>query len=345
LYGGTERVVSYLTEELVRMGHDVTLFASGDSVTTAKLVAPCRRALRLIDPKYDALSEHLVELELLAEQAESFDVVHYHLESLHFPLAERLGVPQLTTLHGRLDRPELHVLFRQFDQVPLVSISHAQRAPIPWANWQRTVHHGLPQTLHTPRERQRDYLAFLGRVSPEKGLDKAIEIARRVGLPLKIGAKIDPRDEAFFEHELVPLIDGKEIEWLGEIGGEAKDAFLGEARALLFPIDWPEPFGLVMIEAMACGTPVIGYPRGAVPEIIEDGLTGCIVHDVDSAVAAVPRALALDRKLIRSRFEERFSAQRMAGDYLRAYERLLRQQDYVGERLTVSSAVHFEAPE
>jgi glycosyltransferase involved in cell wall biosynthesis len=345
LYGGTERVVSYLTEELVRLGHDVTLFASGDSVTGARLIAPCPRALRLIDDKYDALAEHLVELQLLAAELQDFDVVHYHLDYLHFPLCGQLDVAQVTTLHGRLDRADLRTLFRQFDRVPLVSISHAQRFPIPWANWVRTVHHGLPATLHTVRPTQGDYLAFLGRVSPEKGLHRAIEIARLVGLPLKIAAKIDPRDVPFFEQHIVPLLKAPQFEWLGEIGGEAKDEFLGSAKALLFPIDWPEPFGLVMIEAMACGTPVIAYPRGAVPEIIEDGLTGFIVSDVESAVEAVPRALELDRAAIRGRFEERFSATRMARDYVRVYERVRLQHDYLGERITASPAMHHDAPD
>jgi glycosyltransferase involved in cell wall biosynthesis len=345
LYGGTERVVSYLTEELVRMGHDVTLFASADSVTSAKLVSPCGRALRLIDPKYDALSEHLVEMQLVAEQAETFDVVHYHLDYIHFPLSQQLDVAQVTTLHGRLDRPDLRCLFRQFDRVPLVSISNSQRQPVPWMNWQRTVHHGLPESLHTFREKPGDYLAFLGRVSPEKGLHRAIEIARRVGMKLRIAAKIDPRDEQFFEQQIIPLLKDPQFEWLGEIGGEAKDAFLGEAKALLFPIDWPEPFGLVMIEAMACGTPVIAYPCGSVPEIIDEGITGYLAHDIESAAEAVPRALALDRRAIRGHFEERFSARRMARDYVRVYERVRRHHDFLGERVTVSSAVHLEAPE
>jgi glycosyltransferase involved in cell wall biosynthesis len=325
LYGGTERVVSYLTEELVRQGHDVTLFASGDSVTRAKLVAPCPRALRLDEESVDQIAPHILMLEQVYRVPGRFDIIHFHCDYLHFPLSRRQNCPHVTTLHGRLDIPELPALYREYAEVPVVSISDAQRAPLPWCNWRGTVYHGLPEDLHTLRERPGDYLAFLGRISPEKGLDQAIEIAKRVGMKLKVAAKVAQPDRAYFQHEIRPLLQEASslVEFVGEIGGKDKDEFLGNAHALLFPINWPEPFGLVMIEAMACGTPVIAYARGSVPEVMDDGVTGFVVRGLDEAVAAVRRVASLSRRRCRQVFERRFSAARMAGDYLKVYRRLL----------------------
>lgn len=322
-YGGTERVVSYLTEELVAQGHDVTLFASGDSVTKARLVAPCRRSLRLDKNCIDQLSHHLLMLEMVAQRAREFDIIHYHVDYLHFPLSRRLGRPQVTTLHGRLDIPDLVPLYREFRDMPVVSISNAQREPLPFANWQGTVYHGLPLDLYTFRPEPGRYLAFLGRISPEKRLDRAIRIALRTGLELKIAAKVDRVDKEYFESVIKPLLKEPGIEYLGEIGEGEKDEFLGNALALLFPIDWPEPFGLVMIEALACGTPVIAYRRGSVPEVLEDGVTGFIVHGFEDAVRAVEEVHKIDRARCRAVFEERFSARRMAQDYLAIYQNLL----------------------
>jgi glycosyltransferase involved in cell wall biosynthesis len=322
-YGGTERVVSYLTEELVAQGHDVTLFASGDSVTKARLVAPCRRSLRLDKNCIDQLSHHLLMLEMVAQRAREFDIIHYHVDYLHFPLSRRLGRPQVTTLHGRLDIPDLVPLYREFRDMPVVSISNAQREPLPFANWQGTVYHGLPLDLYTFRPEPGRYLAFLGRISPEKRLDRAIRIALRTGLELKIAAKVDRVDKEYFESVIKPLLKEPGIEYLGEIGEGEKDEFLGNALALLFPIDWPEPFGLVMIEALACGTPVIAYRRGSVPEVLEDGVTGFIVHGFEDAVRAVEEVHKIERARCRAVFEERFSARRMAQDYLAIYQNLL----------------------
>jgi glycosyltransferase involved in cell wall biosynthesis len=325
-YGGTERVVSYLTEELVRQGHDVTLFASGDSVTKARLVAPCQRSLRLDRNCVDRQAHHALMLEMVAKEAESFDLIHYHIDYLHFSLSRRLGVPHLTTLHGRLDLPDLVNLYREFDDMPLVSISNAQREPLKWANWQATIHHGLPPDLYTFRERPGKYLAFLGRISPEKRVDRAIEIARRLAMPLKIAAKVDAVDRAYFEERIQPMLNGPYTEFVGEIGEGQKDEFLGNAYALLFPVDWPEPFGLVMIEAIACGTPVIAYRNGSIPEVIQDGVTGFVVTDLDDAVKAAERVARLDRRRCRQVFEERFTAARMARDYVSVYERLTAQR-------------------
>jgi glycosyltransferase involved in cell wall biosynthesis len=324
LYGGTERDVSWLTEELVREGHDVTLFASGDSLTSAKLVAPVARALRLDPDCQDQLALHLIMLEEVFRRQGDFDVVHFHCDYLHFPFSRRQRQPHVTTLHGRLDVPGLSRVYREYGGEPVVSISDAQRRPLPWLNWQGTVYHGLPRDLHTPRDGSGKYLAFLGRVSPEKRADWAIEIARRAGMPLKIAAKVDRADRDYFKEQIEPLLKQSEplVEFVGEIGGAAKDEFLGNAAALLFPIDWPEPFGLVMIEAMACGTPVIAFPRGSVPEVIDEGVTGFVVPDVGAAVRAVGRIGELDRRRCRQVFEERFSAERMARDYLAAYRRL-----------------------
>jgi glycosyltransferase involved in cell wall biosynthesis len=325
LYGGTERVVSFLTEELVRCGHDVTLFASGDSVTAARLIPACEAALRLDPNGVDRLAPHIAMLEAVAREAHRFDVIHYHIDYLHYPLSRRLGVPHVTTLHGRLDLPELRRVYDEFRDVPVVSISDAQRGPLPQANWLATVYHGLPFGLSTDRDGAGDYLAFLGRISPEKRVDRAIEIAKRVGMKLRIAAKVDAADAEYFRTTIAPLLDDPGIEFLGEIGETEKPRFLGNARALLFPIDWPEPFGLVMIEAMARGTPVVAWDRGSVPEVLDDGVTGFVVDSMDAAVAAVEKVGPLDRRRIREVFETRFSSARMAADYLAVYERLVRR--------------------
>jgi glycosyltransferase involved in cell wall biosynthesis len=322
-YGGTERVVSYLTDELVRLGHDVTLYASGDSVTNARLVAVSPRSLRLDRNCVDQLAHHIRMLELVGKDAAKYDLIHYHVDYLHFPLSRRLGLPHVTTLHGRLDLPELRPLYREFRDVPVVSISDAQRQPLPWANWQATVYHGLPADLYQFHERPGRYLAFLGRISPEKRVDRAIEIARRIGMPLKIAAKIDAVDREYFESTIEPLLGAPCVEYVGEVGERDKNDLLGNAYALLFPIDWPEPFGLVMIEALACGTPVIAYRRGSVPEIIEDGVTGFVVRDSDAALQVASRIARLDRRRCRAVFEERFVAGRMARDYVSVYDRLV----------------------
>jgi len=323
LYGGTERVVSWLTEELVRLGHDVTLFSSGDSLTTARLVPACKRALRLDPGCVDQLAHHIVMLDLVFSEKDNFDLFHFHTDYLHFPLSRRARIPHVTTLHGRLDYPDLVPLYRHFHDLPLVSISDAQRKPLPWANWQGTVHHGLPRDYFSLGAGG-EYLAFLGRTSPEKGLDQAIEIAKRTGMPLKIAAKIDKIDVPYYERVIKPLLDHPLVEFIGEIGYPDKNEFLGNAAALLFPIDWNEPFGLVMIEAMACGTPVIAYPLGSVPEIVRDGVTGFIVPDLENAVRAVKRIKEIDRGECRQHFERHFGAERMARDYLDIYRRLAR---------------------
>jgi glycosyltransferase involved in cell wall biosynthesis len=291
-YGGTERVVSYLTEELVRQGHQVTLFASGDSATSAELVAPRRRALRLDGSCVDPLACHLVLLEQVVALAANFDLIHFHIDYLHFPLSTRAGYPHLTTLHWRLDIPELPALYRLYPDVPVVSISDAQRRPLPWLNWQGTVYHGLPEDLYSCRRRHGDYLAFLGRISPQKRVDRAIEVARRTGMKLRMAAKIDKAEQDYFHEEVEPLFRHPLVEYVGEVGGRAKEEFLGNAYALLFPIDWPEPFGLVMIEAMACGTPVIAWRRGSVPEVMQDGVTGFVVESIEEAVEAVGHVAA-----------------------------------------------------
>jgi len=322
LYGGTERVVSYLTEELVRLGHDVTLFASGDSTTRGRLVAPVSHALRLDRTCVDQLSHHIRLLECVFAEAVSFDVVHFHIDYLHFPLSRRHPIRHLTTLHGRLDLPDLAPLYDEYSEMPVVSISNAQRVPLPRANWLSTVYHGLPEHLYQPRRKAGDYLAFVGRISPEKRVDRAIAIARAAGMPLKIAAKVDDSDRKYYDAEIAPLLNGPGVEFIGEIGDTEKGAFLGGAAALLFPVDWPEPFGLVMIEAMACGTPVVAFGCGSVPEIIDAGVTGFIVNDIDSAVAAVQQVVSLDRRRVRQTFERRFSVKRMARDYLAIYEDL-----------------------
>jgi glycosyltransferase involved in cell wall biosynthesis len=324
-YGGTERVVSYLTEELVHQGHEVTLFASGDSETSADLVAACPRSLRTDPGCRDYLAYHILLLEQVFEQATRFDILHFHCDYLHFPFSWRSRYAHVTTLHGRLDLPELQPVYRRFPGVPLISISDAQRAPLPFVNWQATVYHGLPPDLHTSCDKPGKYLAFLGRVSPEKGVDRAIHIAQRLGMPLKIAAKVDANDRDYYEAEIRPLLRaaGPLVEFVGEVGRQDKNEFLAHAYALLFPIDWPEPFGLVMIEALACGTPVIAFRNGSVPEIMDDGVTGFVVQDVDEAVRAVGRVANLSRRRCRQVFEQRFSAARMAQDYLAVYEQIL----------------------
>ena len=322
-YGGTERVVSYLTEELVRQGHEVTLFASGDSETKARLVAACRRSLRLDKHCIDQLAHHIVMLERVFQQAPEFDIVHFHVDYLHFSMSRRQQITHVTTLHGRLDVPDLFPLYQEFRDMPVISISNVQREPLPWANWQATVYHGLLADLYQFRAQPGSYLAFLGRISPEKRVDRAIEIAKRVQIPLKIAAKIDCVDKKYFKSVIEPLLCDSLVEVVGEISDREKDEFLGNAYALLTPIDWPEPFGLVMIEAMACGTPVIAYSGGAVPEIIEEGHTGFIVEELEGAVEAARRIPELSRKRCREVFEQRFTATRMANDYVRAYERLI----------------------
>jgi glycosyltransferase involved in cell wall biosynthesis len=324
MYGGTERVVSYLTEELVRQGHDVTLFASGDSITQARLVACSERSLRLDGCVIDPLAHHFVLLEQVFARADEFDILHFHIDYLHYPISRRQASQRhVTTLHGLLDMPDLQPLYKTFSTIPLVSISNAQRRPLPSANWQGTVYHGLPSELYNLSENAGDYLVFLGRVAVEKRLDRAIEIAQRTGMPLKVAAKIDHADREHFDKTIKPMLDDPLVEWIGEVSEDGKQDLLANAYALLFPIDWPEPFGLVLIEAMACGTPAIAYRCGSVPELVEEGLTGFIVDDLDGAVEAVAKAQNVDRRLCRQRFEERFSATRMAHDYLEVYERIL----------------------
>jgi glycosyltransferase involved in cell wall biosynthesis len=322
LYGGTERVVHWLVEELVALGHDVTLFASGDSETSAKLQSFWPRALRLDGSIRDPNALHMTMLEQVRRQAADFDFLHFHLDYYPFSLFGRQSTPFLTTMHGRLDLPELQTVFDTFSDAPVVSISNAQRRPLPQARWVKTIHHGLPEKLLTPMPVKPSYLAFLGRISPEKRVDRAIRIAQHCGLPLKVAAKIDRADRDYYEDEIRSMMAAPNIEYVGEIGDKDKSAFLSGAIALLVPIDWPEPFGLVMIEAMACGTPVIAYNRGSVPEVIEDGVTGFIVEDEAGAMGAVDRLAHLSRTAIRRRFEERFTARRMALDYLSVYRGL-----------------------
>ena len=326
LYGGTERVVAFLTDELVRQGHAVTLFASGDSTTTAKLVPVCPRALRFGGTGRDDLAPHLLMLEQVAKRAHEFDVIHFHLAQLHFPVVRRLAAPHVTTLHGRLDIPELEPLYREFMDVPVVSISNAQRSPLPDAGWVGTVYHGLPLGLLKFHRRHHGYLAFLGRISPEKGIDRAIAIATACGIPLRVAAKVDRADRDYYEQHIRQLLDTPLVEFVGEIDDRQKSAFLGGAVALLFPIDWPEPFGLVMIEALACGVPVVAFRAGSVPEVIDHGVTGFVVDSVEEAVEATGRVHLLDRGRCRMMFERRFAAPRMAAAYLRIYERLVRSR-------------------
>jgi glycosyltransferase involved in cell wall biosynthesis len=337
LYGGTERVVSWLTEELVAQGHDVTLFASGDSQTSAKLVPCAPEGLRLRGIR-DFTATHLVMLDQVRRRADEFDVIHFHVDVLPFPVFRDLSHKCAVTLHGRLDLPDFRPIYEAFPSMPLISISNAQRAPMPpHTNWLATVLHGLDPDAYPFCESGGDYLAFLGRISPEKRLDRAIEIAKRAGMPLRIAAKVDPVDEAYFKTTIAPLLDDPSIEFLGEVGDGDKLAFLGNARALLFPIDWPEPFGLVMIEAMAVGTPVIAWRNGSVPEVISDGLSGAIIDSIDDAVSAVSTFGGSSRKAIRRWFEARFTARRMAEDYLAAYNALLSARRPTGPRLIATN--------
>jgi glycosyltransferase involved in cell wall biosynthesis len=322
-YGGTERVVSYLTEELVRQGHEVTLYATGDSVTEARLVGIRDWALRGDETSFDQMIPHVLELERVFQELDRFDIVHFHIDYLHFPLSRRMGEPHITTLHGRLDLPDYQPLYREFREMPLVSISDSQRGPLPFANWAGTVYHGLPRELYRFHGEPGKYLAFLGRFSPEKQPDQAIEIARQLGMPLKLAAKVDDLNQNYFDTVVKPLLDDDPlVHYVGEIGDRRKGDFLGNAYAFLFPIDWPEPFGLVMIEAMACGTPVIAYRRGSVPEVIEDGVTGFVVDSLEEAVEAGRKVATIDRRDVRRAFEERFTCERMAADYLKVYERI-----------------------
>jgi glycosyltransferase involved in cell wall biosynthesis len=323
LYGGTERVVSYITEELVRQGHEVTLFASGDSQTNAHLKPACPHALRL----HTGLLNRDAPMILMQEQAlgtdaDQFDIIHSHLDFLSFPMSRRCPTPVLTTLHGRLDLPELVPIFKEYTDMQLVSISNAQRLPLPHANWQATVYHGLPD-LYPFHPHSGSYLAYLGRICPEKRPDHAIEIAKRVGIPLRIAAKVDPVDREYFETQIVPLLDHPLIEFVGEIGDAEKADFLGDAAAVLCTYDWPEPFGIVLIEALACGTPVFAYRRGSIPEIVEDGVTGFICESLEDMVAKIDRLPLIHRQRCRQSFESRFTVERMVRDYLAVYERMV----------------------
>lgn len=322
LYGGTERVVSFLTEELVRRGHEVTLFASGDSVTEAELFPVVDQALRLKQDCVDPLAPHIVEIQEVIDRAREFDILHFHIDYLHFPFTKNLATPHVTTLHGRLDIPELQFVYNKFQQ-PLISISNDQRKPIPGANFVGTVYHGLPSNLFHLGNGSGNYLAFLGRISPEKGLDKAIEWAKASGMKLKVAAKIDKADQSYFDSHIKHLLNDPLIEFIGEINEQQKQEFLGNAAALVFPIDWNEPFGIVMIEAMACGTPVIAHSRGSVPEVIEPGRSGFLVSSVEEAVKVIQGIPNHDRRKVREAFEERFTAARMAADYLEIYKRLI----------------------
>jgi glycosyltransferase involved in cell wall biosynthesis len=330
LYGGTERVVAYLTDELVRLGHDVTLFASGDSHTQAKLVAVRPEALRLSGSAGGDTAAHSLLMETVAQQAAEFDLIHFHLSDLHLPVARRLDTATVTTMHGRLDIAELKPLFDEFAEAPLVSISDAQRMPLPAACWAGTVYHGLPPDAFRFQPAPDDYFVFIGRISPEKRVDRAIAIAEACGLPIRIAAKIDPADRAYFDRQIAPLFSRPLVTFVGEIDDACKAAFIGGARALLFPIDWPEPFGLVMVEALACGVPVIAFRAGSVPEIIDHGVTGFVVDSIEEAVEAARRIDSIDRATCRAVFERRFGVTRMAGDYLRIYHQQIARTGRTG---------------
>jgi glycosyltransferase involved in cell wall biosynthesis len=326
LYGGTERVVAWLIDELVELGHDVTLFASGNSQTRARLEAIWPYAFRLGRPRTDPVAVQAVLLETMAKRAREFDVVHCHIDWLHLPLLTRSGVPFLSTFHGRLDIAGLPDVVRHFPDAPFVSISHNQRLPLPGANWLGTVYHGLPSGSLRPRFERGSYLAFLGRLTKEKGPEEAIRISRDAGVPLRIAAKVPKGERGYFKEQLEPKIDGRDVQLTGEVNDRTKEQFLAEAAALLFPIDWPEPFGLVMIEAMACGTPVIAYRHGSVPEVIDEGVTGFVVDSEEEAVRAVRRLGEIDRRQVRACFERRFAARRMASEYVALYEDLVRRR-------------------
>jgi glycosyltransferase involved in cell wall biosynthesis len=342
LYGGTERVVAWLVDELIEVGHEVTLFASGDSMTGAQLNAVCPRALRLGRPRTDPMAVQAALIEEVACKANNFDVIHAHIDWLHLPLLSRLGVPFLTTCHGRLDLPLFPDVIRRFPKAPFVSISENQRIPLPEANWIGTIYHGLPQGLFRPSFEPGSYLAFLGRLTAEKGPEPAMRIARAVGMPLQIAAKVPRGEAAYFRERIEPQVDGKQVRLIGEVNDHAKQRFLAGAAALLFPIDWPEPFGLVMIEAMACGTPVIAFRSGSVPEVVDHGITGFVVSDEEEAIQAIKRIGELDRRRIRAQFERRFTSQRMAEEYLKQYAILapglnnVKRQEPVGVDLTRS---------
>ncbi len=338
-YGGTERIVSYLTEELIALGHDVTLFASGDSRSKARLIAPCNQALRLDPARPEPLAYQIIQLNQVAKLAGEFDVIHFHMDYLHFPLFSMAHGKTLTTMHGRLDLPHLPAVFAEFPLMPLVSISESQRQPLPLANWRATVYHGLPKDLYEPGGHDGGYLAFLGRICPEKRVDRAIEIARITGTPLRIAAKVDPVDREYFENRIRPLLSDPLIEFVGEIGENEKSEFLGQALALLFPIDWPEPFGLAMIEAMATGTPVIAFRKGSVPEVVDEGVTGFVIDTVEEAGRVVERARSLNPRDVRARFERRFSVERMARDYVGVYETMLRANYTVSHRKLASPKI------
>jgi glycosyltransferase involved in cell wall biosynthesis len=322
-YGGTERVISYLTEELIRQGHDVTLFATGDSITQAKLVSVVGHAMRPEVARQPWLAYHTMQMDLVCRHSTEFDLIHFHTDYLHFPITRRLKVAHITTLHGRLDLPELAPLYKYFNDIPLISISDDQRAPLPWANWRGTVHHGLPPLCSEIRTGPGNYFAFVGRISPEKRVDRAIDIAMQCGVPLYIGAKIDVADEPYFKACIEPLLKSRLITFLGEINDEEKSNLLSKAKALLFPIDWPEPFGLVMIESLSCGTPVIAYRHGSVPEIMEDGVTGFIVNSQAEAIRAARDIDLIDRVACRKAFDERFTVKAMTNNYVQIYRRLL----------------------
>ncbi len=334
-YGATERVVHYLTEALVALGHHVTLFATADSTTSAELVPICERGLWRDGRVWDTLTHHVREVEAVIQRAACFDVVHFHIDPLYFPSARRLPCAHLTTMHGRLLPADHGPLLRQFSEAPLVSISDSQRRPIPWANWQATIHHGLPPDAFSLNENHEDYLLFIGRMMPEKRPDLAIEIARRAGLRLKMAAKIHPGEKAYFDNEVAPLIEANRevVDYVGEVSGAARIELMSKARALLFPVQWPEPFGMVMIEAMACGTPTIAFRNGAVPEVLEEGVTGYMVEGVDAAVEAVARLDEIDRRQCRLAFDARFTDARMARDYIDVYQALLTREDKRDERV------------
>lgn len=338
LYGGTERVVSYLTEELVAQGHDVTLFASGDSITAAKLVPCCTQALRLNPAVRDPIPYYMLMLDRVRRHASEFDIIHFHIDQFHFPIFRDIAHRTVTTLHGRQDLPDMFPLYAGFPDMKLVSISNAQRKPVPSASYAATIYHGLPRDMLTPTLHPKGgYLAFIGRISPEKRVDRAIRIAQAVGIPLKIAAKVDRVDMEYFKTKIEPLLDSTNVEFIGEIDERRKPGFLGEARALLFPIDWPEPFGLVVIEALACGTPVVAFRCGSVPEIMRDGVSGYMVGSVEEAAGATQRALALPRAACRAYFERRFLARRMAEDYLGVYERLVVRHLGAGDPLGLAA--------
>lgn len=321
-YGGTERIVSYLTEEFVRQGHDVTLFASGDSKTSAKLVAPCEQSLRRMKSQ-DPLARHFVEMKMVQDHVDDFDVIHYHIDYLHYPFSSWGRTPNVTTLHGRLDLPDLEELYRVFDDIPVISISDAQRKPQPHINWVSTVYHGFPDNLYEYYPEKGDYLVFIGRLSPVKRVDRAIKIAKKSGIKLKIGGIINPEDENYFNNHIAWQLEDPLVEYVGEVNERQKSELLGKALCMLFPIDWPEPFGMVMVESMACGTPVVAFRNGAVEELVMSGLNGYAVNSVEEAVRAVNEIEKINRPDCRRYFEDNFHVSLMAENYLKAYERLI----------------------